>query len=457
MGGARAPDVKNFTGSSPWHPALVINCNFELRVIPFEGHDDGMVGCLASVVLSSFFLKAGDRVCFYGDSITEQRLYTLYVEAFVRTRYPGLDISFSCRGWGGDASWGGGGGLPEERVRRDVAPLKPTVVTVLLGMNDGGYSPFDDKVMAAFHEWYGKLLTELDRLKPQPRFTLIRTSPWDDVAHDFPAYSAPPAVWHPWHGYNEVLQRYGSVPKSYAASRKATFVDFNEPLLNALRKAKQLDPTKAREIIPDAIHPGPAGHLLMAGELLKVWRVDPLVSDLEMEVKAGSPNILKSDKVKVSALSGSGDGISWNSLESSLPFCVEPEDEHIKLALASSHFSEDLNRQVVRLIGLPNENYVLTIDGKRIGTFSSRDLAEGINLALFDTPMREQALKVLSFCQRRSDTDFFAWRSLDRADQDLKSTNAAVHAVQNMASELDEMARKASVPESHHFVVKPAT
>ena len=38
---------------------------------------------------SAFYLKPGDRVCFYGDSITEQRFYGVDVETYVRTRFPG--------------------------------------------------------------------------------------------------------------------------------------------------------------------------------------------------------------------------------------------------------------------------------------------------------------------------------------------------------------------------------
>ena len=36
-----------------------------------------------------FALRDGDRVVFYGDSITDQRLYTTFVETYVVTRFPG--------------------------------------------------------------------------------------------------------------------------------------------------------------------------------------------------------------------------------------------------------------------------------------------------------------------------------------------------------------------------------
>ncbi|MGC9217561.1 hypothetical protein, partial [Acidithiobacillus sp.] len=41
-----------------------------------------------------FFLKSGDRVCFYGDSITEQRFYPTDVETYVLTRFPKLRVRF---------------------------------------------------------------------------------------------------------------------------------------------------------------------------------------------------------------------------------------------------------------------------------------------------------------------------------------------------------------------------
>ena len=41
-----------------------------------------------------FALKDGDRVVFYGDSITDQRLYTTFAETYVVTRFPKLNVSF---------------------------------------------------------------------------------------------------------------------------------------------------------------------------------------------------------------------------------------------------------------------------------------------------------------------------------------------------------------------------
>src|SRR6266498_4504416 len=98
--------------------------------------------CLAAFVAlqaraQSFALKDGDRVVFYGDSITDQRLYTTFTETYVLTRFPAMKIAFTHSGWGGDRVSGGGGGPASLRLERDVFAYKPTVLTVMLGMNDG--------------------------------------------------------------------------------------------------------------------------------------------------------------------------------------------------------------------------------------------------------------------------------------------------------------------------------
>src|ERR1700730_8299365 len=91
---------------------------------------------------NGFYLKSGDRVVFYGDSITDQRLYTTFTETFVLTRFPSLEVAFTHSGWGGDRVTGGGGGPVDLRLQRDIFPYNPTVVTIMLGMNDGSYRPF---------------------------------------------------------------------------------------------------------------------------------------------------------------------------------------------------------------------------------------------------------------------------------------------------------------------------
>src|ERR1700761_8744608 len=101
-----------------------------------------------------FYLKDGDKVVFYGDSITDQRLYTVITETFVATRYPSLNVSFINSGWGGDTVNGGGGGPIDTRLKRDVLAFHPNVVTIMLGMNDGAYRPATDTNNEKYYSGY---------------------------------------------------------------------------------------------------------------------------------------------------------------------------------------------------------------------------------------------------------------------------------------------------------------
>src|ERR1700677_4855685 len=103
-------------------------------------------------------LHENDRVVFYGDSITAQRLYTRFVEDFVLTRYPALHISFWNAGVPGDNVYGGYTGDVSTRLKRDLFPHQPTVVTVMLGMNDGYYMAFNPKYFDIYKEGYHRLL-----------------------------------------------------------------------------------------------------------------------------------------------------------------------------------------------------------------------------------------------------------------------------------------------------------
>ena len=60
----------------------------------------------------------GDRetIVFYGDSITEQNLYTAYLETFLLSRFPNKDLAVFNLGWSGDTASGG-----NKRFARDVA------------------------------------------------------------------------------------------------------------------------------------------------------------------------------------------------------------------------------------------------------------------------------------------------------------------------------------------------
>src|SRR5215831_7490287 len=157
----------------------------------------------------TFALHDGDRVVFFGDSITDQRRYTSVVETYVVTRFPKLDVRFVHSGWGGDRVSGGGGGPIDVRLWRDVMPYNPTVVTIMLGMNDGAYRAFDQGLFDTFANGYKHIVEGLKRQFPGVRITAIQPSAYDDVTRP-PTFEG---------GYNRVLIRYGDFLSELASAR----------------------------------------------------------------------------------------------------------------------------------------------------------------------------------------------------------------------------------------------
>ncbi len=189
-----------------------------------------------------FALKDGDRVVFYGDSITEQRLYTSDVEEFVLTRFPGSKITFIQAGVGGDRVSGGRAGPVDLRLERDVFAYHPTVVTIMLGMNDGYSRPYDPGIFESYADGSRHIVDAIQSKLPGTRLVLLKPSPYDEVTRE-PLFE---------NGYNAVLQRFGEFMGQLAADKHLQLADLNAPVVAALTKAKALDPG-----ILDYSHPRP--------------------------------------------------------------------------------------------------------------------------------------------------------------------------------------------------------
>jgi len=197
---------------------------------------------LAALSLSAqdFYLKSGDTVVFYGDSITDQRLYTTFTETYAVTRFPTLDVRFVHSGWGGDRVSGGGGGPIDLRLKRDVFVYKPTVMTIMLGMNDGHYKAFDQDLFDTYANGIKNIVKAVKAERPGIRITLIQPSPYDDATRP-PTFPG---------GYNAVLLRYSQFLKEFAQSDHLDLADLNTEVFADLtrqrRRSRRCKETAAR-------------------------------------------------------------------------------------------------------------------------------------------------------------------------------------------------------------------
>jgi lysophospholipase L1-like esterase len=400
-----------------------------------------------------FYLKDGDRVVFYGDSITDQRLYTTFAETYAVTRFPKMNVTFVHSGWGGDRVTGGGGGPIDVRLDRDVIAYKPTVVTIMLGMNDASYRPFQENIFNTYTKGYKHIVEKLKADVPGVRLTLIKPSPYDDFTRK-PSFEE---------GYNSVLIRYGDFVHELAQTSGADFADLNTLVVDATKKAFQSDPVLAVELLnKDRIHPGPGGQLLMAYALLKAWNAPALVSSVAIDAKAGkeAPTAL-AEHAAVTELAGEG-SIRWTQLDECLPMPINLKDAPTALAVRSSDIVNGLDRQVVKVVGLNDENYTLSIDGKAVGDFTKGQLADGVNLATLATPMAEQASKVHDLTIQRANAHNHRWRNIQvaKAYQDYAKKPGFAKALEGfdaLEAEIQVEQRAAAQPKAHKFELKPAS
>ncbi len=401
-------------------------------------------------VAADFYLKDGDRVVFYGDSITDQRLYTTFTETFVVTRFPKMAVEFVHSGWGGDRVGGGGGGNIETRLNRDVFAYKPTVVTVMLGMNDGSYRAFDEGIFNTYDKGMRAIVEKVQSTLPGVRMTLIQPSPYDDVTREpkFPG------------GYNEVLVRYSEAVRDIASTNNQLTADFNAPMVAMLEKAQSVDAELATKIIGDRVHPGSSGHLIMAEQLLRAWNAPSMVSGVAIDATSQKATRLVNTRIK--DLTAEHGGLEWLQLDEALPMPVSMDNAETVLAVKSSDFTETLNRQLLVVTGLSGDAYELLIDGKKIGLFSPKELTDGVNLATLNTPMASQAAEVHKLTLLRAATHNTRWRTFEvplaDADEAVRGKLPRVLAAFDQTDrEIAGMQRAAAQPVPHKFALKPVT
>lgn len=349
----------------------------------------------------TFSLKDGDRVVFYGDSITEQKLYTSDIEEFVLTRFPQWRVGFVHSGVGGDKVSGGWAGPIDLRLERDVFAYQPTVVTIMLGMNDGYYRPYEPGIFETYTDGYRHMVEAIQSKLPAARITLLQPSPYDDVTRE-PKFKD---------GYNGVLLRFGVFLGQLSAEKHTATADLNTDAVAALTKAKTLDAALATTLVADRIHPGPGVHWLMAEAILKTWGAPAVVSSVTLDaakaVATESSNTQITELHRDNGKNKSYKAMSWLQSDSALPLPLTPANANalMDLAIHSSDLLEALDQEILRVNGLTPGAYRLAIDEKTIDEFSAEQLSSGINLAVLDTPMLAQARLVALDTEQKNDID----------------------------------------------------
>ena len=349
----------------------------------------------ASLVNGAGPFRDGDRVCFVGDSITKQGGYHAQILLFYATRLPGVRVQMWNCGIAGDTAAGG-----VKRYDWDIAPHKPTVVSIMMGMNDVGRGYYakedpDKATLAKRQQAIDRNIANMGKLVGRvtgdgARAILITPSLYDQTGQQKQACCF---------GVNDALKACADGVRQIAKRHAATVdvVEFNAPMAASNAEWQAKDPAFTIVGKRDRVHPGAVGHLVMAYLFLKAQGVPGTVAVMELD--AGMKDVVKQENCTIADTAISADRVGFACLERALPFPIGQREQP---ALELVPFLSELNREILEVSHLETGKYELRIDGKPILTASSEALARGINLAVEkDTPQYKQALAVEELVTRR--------------------------------------------------------
>lgn len=203
------------------------------------------------------------RILFQGDSITDGgrtrnrdqhnalgSSYAFIIASKFTARYAERNLTFFNRGVSGNK-------IPDlaKRWQTNTIELKPTVVSILIGVNDIWHPLIDGAAVSvqAFEEGYDKLLTETAAALPYTKIILCE-----------PFITKGRANSDKWDEWQKHLKPFQAVVSRLGAKHKAPVVKLQAVFDEACKRAP------AEYWIYDGVHPSCAGHQLIADEWMRV-------------------------------------------------------------------------------------------------------------------------------------------------------------------------------------------
>lgn len=420
-----------------------------------------LAGVVALLVLSCFtgaraeeapkpalILKKGQRVAIVGDSITEQKLYSRFIELYLTACLSDLDLHCIQLGWGGETAPGF-----LSRMNNDLMPWKPDVVTTCYGMNDGSYRAYEEGIGKRY---IGAMTEIVSRLKKSGAVVVVGGPGVVDSKY-FQGGGEKPKV------YNDNLKHLSELAQKLAEAEGFPHADVFGTMMSAMEKSKPVLGEAYDVGGKDGVHPGPNGHLLMAYAFLKGMGIDGNLGSITIDMKgaasaAGGHKVLGSEAGKA-------------EIESTrYPFCFTGDDKSsagTRSMLPYVAFNADLNRLTLTVKNLDAAKAKVTW-GAASKSFTKDELEKGINLAaeFAETPFADGFRKLdgMIFAKQNFETGMIKTtinsfpRLVDGMGKD-KAVEASVEALRNQLFEthgkLEAAVRSALQPVKHAIAVTP--
>lgn len=312
----------------------------------------------------SLYLKPGDRLAIVGDSITEQKMYSRIMETYLTVCQPELNVSVRQYGWSGETAEGF-----LRRMQNDCLRFKPTIATTCYGMNDFRYRPIDAEIDRKYRENY----TAVARAFKDAGARVVLGSPGcvDKVAAWVKSGSGT------LEEHNLHLAALRNIGIEIARQEQIRFADIFWPMLTAGHEARQKYAPDYAIAGKDGVHPGWAGHTVMAYAFLKSMGVDGNLGTFTVDLKKGRATASAGHTVE----SFADNTLTLTSRR--YPFCATgdvKDDNSIRSGMSLVPFNKDLNRLTLVVRGATAAKYRITW-GDQSRVYTAEQLGKGINLA----------------------------------------------------------------------------
>jgi lysophospholipase L1-like esterase len=307
-------------------------------------------------------LTEGDLVAICGDSITEQKDYSVDIEDYLLMCQPAANLQAAQFGWGGETSWGF-----LARMANDTLPFHPTVATTCYGMNDGGYAPLNPDRAKQYHDAQKGIVAAFKKAGVR---VIVVGAPGCVDSQTF-RNNPEQAVM-----YNKTLSELGDIARQVAGEEGVLFADVHQVMMEAMAKAKAKLGANHQFAGGDGVHPGRNGHLAMAYAYLKALGCDGAIGTITVDLAASTAEASAGHQV----MSCAHGEVQLTSTR--YPFCVsgDPAQPTTRSAIEFLPFNQDLNRLTLIVTHAASENLAVTW-GTATRTFPAAALAKGINLA----------------------------------------------------------------------------
>lgn len=388
-------------------------------------------------------LKKSDRLAICGDSITEQKRYSVLMETYLTACLPELEITCRQYGWSGEQA---GGFL--NRMKNDTLRFNPTIATTCYGMNDFRYVPFDEQIAAAYRTNQTAIVQEFKKIGC--RVVLGSSGIIDSVPQWVKSAKGTQQ------DLNLSLSRFRNIGIGVAAAEGIAFADVYRPMLLADHEAKKQYGADFKVSGKDGVHPDWSGQVIMAYAFLKGMGVSGDLGSISYDEATGQATAANGHEV-ISTADGK---ISLRSTR--LAFSPGPgvtdKDTSLRAGLALVPFDDELNRLTFKMISPKAPAYTITW-GTQSKRFTSEQVTTGVNLAKeFDeSPLVPAFLKVMDAVTKKQTYETRQIKELVHGAEGAADMEATFALTEKVRTKLADAVQKSLKPVEHSLAITALT